>query len=537
MTEIPSGQLVMLQSEITTFQGWMGNYIDSAQLMDQVAALAQLKQEFEAFDGWMTAFLADVMGTGPTTLPAVSSAVPVTAAPASSVVAALTMQPENSAIAALSSSLPLPKVSSSLPPTSSTEAKTSSSPLAALISSSPVAAVVVPSPSASASSVVAQELLVPSHNSHTTSAVSTPAIVPASSAPISSVPVASTSASAAVAPAPSTPSGSGSSFNAGSSSNVAVYYGQTGATGQVSLAQMCQDSDVDIIILSFLTTFFGPGGYPTLNLGTACSGSSTMHIAKGATGLLSCPKVAQDITTCQGLGKKVLLSLGGADATTALSSTLQAGTFATQLWNLFGGGTGESSEMKPFGNVKIDGFDLGMCSPTFTSNTDSIANIQSYTDNEDHSTAFYSEFVASLRKAMNSDGSKKYYISAAPQCPRPDASIPLDAMQTMDFVFVQFYNNGQCDVGQSGFVDSLKAWSADLSAKGAGPKLYTGAPGCSACAGAGYVDHNMMGTVLASAKSAGVSNLGGVMLWDGPEAKVNAAGGKNYLQVVKSALG
>ena len=165
-------------------------------------------------------------------------------------------------------------------------------------------------------------------------------------------------------------------------------------------------------------------------------------------------------------------------------------------------------------------------------------NVQS-ADNEDHSTAFYSDFVSSLRSTMNADTSKTYYISAAPQCPRPDASIPLDAMQTMDFVFVQFYNNGQsgCDVGQPGFVDSFKAWSQDLSAKGSGPKLYIGAPGCSACAGAGYVEPGQMGSVIASAKSAGVSNLGGVMLWDGPEAKANTNGGKDYLEVVKSALG
>lgn len=133
---------------------------------------------------------------------------------------------------------------------------------------------------------------------------------------------------------------------------------------------MCQESNVDIVILAFLTTFFGPGGYPTLNLGAACTGPSAAHTAKGATGLLSCPTVAQQITTCQGLGKKVLLSLGGADATTALSSTSQAGTFATQLWNLFGAGTGESSDMKPFGTVKIDGFDLGTYSPTVTRTQD-----------------------------------------------------------------------------------------------------------------------------------------------------------------------
>ena len=46
-----------------------------------------------------------------------------------------------------------------------------------------------------------------------------------------------------------------------------------------------------------------------------------------------------------------------------------------------------------------------------------------------------------------------------------------------------------------------------------------------------------MGGVIASAKGAGVSNLGGVMLWDGPESKENVSGGQDYLEVVKEALG
>ena len=137
---------------------------------------------------------------------------------------------------------------------------------------------------------------------------------------------------------------------------------------------------------------------------------------------------------------------------------------------------------------------------------------------------------------MDSDSSRKYYISAAPQCPRPDASIPLDAMQSMDFVFVQFYNNGDCNIGQPGFEASFKAWSQDLGAKGKGPKLYIGAPGCTACAGSGYVSPGQVGSVMSAAKSAGVSNFGGVMLWDGPMAKVNMEGGKDYLSVVKGAM-
>ena len=39
---------------------------------------------------------------------------------------------------------------------------------------------------------------------------------------------------------------------------------------------------------------------------------------------------------------------------------------------------------------------------------------------------------------MATDKSKQYYISAAPQCPLPDASIPVGAMQLMDFVVSDF---------------------------------------------------------------------------------------------------
>lgn len=137
---------------------------------------------------------------------------------------------------------------------------------------------------------------------------------------------------------------------------------------------------------------------------------------------------------------------------------------------------------------------------------------------------------------MNTDSSKTYYLSAAPQCIRPDASIPLDAMQSMDFIFVQFYNNPSCNIGSPGFVDSFKAWSSDLSANGAGPKLYIGAPGCQACAGSGYLDAATMASTVASAKAAGVSNLGGIMLWDGPTGLENVQDGKDYTAVVKDAL-
>ena len=105
----------------------------------------------------------------------------------------------------------------------------------------------------------------------------------------------------------------------------------------------------------------------------------------------------------------------------------------------------------------------------------------------------------------------------------------------MDLVWVQFYNNGECDIGQTGFLDSFKGWSSDLNRNGLGPKLYIGAPACAKCAGQGYIDASTMDSVVRSAQSAGVDNFGGVMLWDGAEAVENPSG--DYLKTVKGALG
>lgn len=43
--------------------------------------------------------------------------------------------------------------------------------------------------------------------------------------------------------------------------------------------------------------------------------------------------------------------------------------------------------------------------------------------------------------------------------------------------------------------------------------------------------------VIEGAMAAGLSNFGGVMLWDGPEGKANVQGGRDYLAVVKGAMG
>lgn len=59
-------------------------------------------------------------------------------------------------------------------------------------------------------------------------------------------------------------------FRADAEDNVAVYYGQTTNTVAQGLIGLCEQADVDIVILAFLNDFFTAEGYPTINLGPGC---------------------------------------------------------------------------------------------------------------------------------------------------------------------------------------------------------------------------------------------------------------------------
>jgi hypothetical protein len=113
---------------------------------------------------------------------------------------------------------------------------------------------------------------------------------------------------------------SSTAFDAEAPNNLAVYFGQTIATGQTTVLEVCSHSAVNIIILGFIVDLFGPGGFPALNFGAACFAQSAQQVG---TNLLSCPELATHITRCQGLGKKVLLSLGSAIGTPRIVDTEQ----------------------------------------------------------------------------------------------------------------------------------------------------------------------------------------------------------------------
>ena len=71
------------------------------------------------------------------------------------------------------------------------------------------------------------------------------------------------------------------------------------------------------------------------------------------------------IKTCQSGGKKVFLSIGGALGSEGinLASEKDADDAASVIWDIFGGGTGADKDLRPFGDVKLDGFDIGKLDP------------------------------------------------------------------------------------------------------------------------------------------------------------------------------
>lgn len=193
-------------------------------------------------------------------------------------------------------------------------------------------------------------------------------------------------------------------FDASANTNMAVYWGQ--GPNQKPLDFFCDDDSIDIIQIGFVNVFPDQsGGYPGTNFGNQC-GSETYDNINGSSSLLlrNCPGVGSNITYCQSIGKKVLLSLGGAiPNNTHLDSDSTAVEFATFLWEAFGPEDTSKTTPRPFGNAVVDGFDFD------------IENFLVHGEDSGDLNRGYGTMVTTLRTLYESDNSKTYYVSAAPR--------------------------------------------------------------------------------------------------------------------------
>ncbi|KAF9014996.1 glycoside hydrolase superfamily [Cyathus striatus] len=279
----------------------------------------------------------------------------------------------------------------------------------------------------------------------------------------------------------------GFAFSLDRSDNLAVYWGQDAANHQQSLSFYCQDDTIDIIPIAFLYDFFGKGGMPVIDLSNSRTRRYVEHVS--------------------GQRKISYLSLGGAESSVGFTSDDQAKSFAQTIWNTFLGG---NSGTRPFGSAVLDGVDL---------------------DIESGSPSHYGTFVNELR-SLSDNADKQYYVTAAPQCPFPDAKVGAALNSApFDAVFVQFYNN-YCETSTpSEFnFDTWDKWARTQSAN-PNVKVYLGAPASSKAAGSGFVSSDTLINVARDAQNK-YSSFGGIMLWDADTAYTNG----RFDRAVKDAI-
>ncbi|KAI9277836.1 glycoside hydrolase superfamily [Sporodiniella umbellata] len=208
--------------------------------------------------------------------------------------------------------------------------------------------------------------------------------------------------------------------------------------------------------------------------------------------------MAPDIKYCQSKGKLVTLSLGGATGGAGFQSEQQALSFADTIWNMFLGG---SSSTRPFGDAILDGIDL---------------------DIEGGGSNHYIAFLKKLNSYFPVD-SKKYYITAAPQCVFPDSNLQATLNgYPFDAIYVQFYNN-PCGLQYFNTNQwNFGVWDnwARTSSLNPNVKIYIGAPASSTAAGSGYVTAASLLEIALKTRDS-FPSFGGIMFWDVSQAHGN----------------
>ncbi|OAA71247.1 Glycoside hydrolase, subgroup, catalytic core [Cordyceps fumosorosea ARSEF 2679] len=294
---------------------------------------------------------------------------------------------------------------------------------------------------------------------------------------------------------------------------LAVYWGAMGSSA-ASLDNVCGDASYDTVNLAFLSHFFANGQYPRLAIASLGPASEAQRLA-GAVDLQDGAPLAPAIRKCQAAGKRVLLSMGGAAgyAEVRLASDAQGRQVADTIWELFlGGGGGKKAEIRPFGDVVLDGVDF---------------------DNESGDSTGYEAMAAQFRTHFASDPGRRYYMTAAPQCPPTTDEAELRLLRRVDAVSVQFYNNNVCNVGASGFEASVRRWSAAIAGGGgSNATLLVGALAGGTDKDEGYVEAGALAEALAKVRAMKLANYGGVMLW---EAELAAANG-GFQKKIRSAV-
>ena len=258
--------------------------------------------------------------------------------------------------------------------------------------------------------------------------------------------------------------------------SISIYWGQN--EGEGSLADTCATGNYKFVNIAFLAAF-GNGQPPVFNLAGHCDPTNG-----------GCASQSADIKSCQSRGVKVMLSIGGGAGSYYLNSSADARNVAAYLWDAFlGGGQSSSTTPRPLGDAVLDGIDFDI----------------------EGGTPLHWDDLARYLKGYSSSSGKKVYLTAAPQCPFPDAWVG-GALATglFDYVWVQFYNNPPCQYSSGSTTDLADAWKQWLTIPA--KRIFLGLPASPQAAGSGFIPADVLKSqVLPLIKSSG--KYGGIMLW------------------------
>ncbi|CAN6460892.1 unnamed protein product [Victoria cruziana] len=260
--------------------------------------------------------------------------------------------------------------------------------------------------------------------------------------------------------------------------NLGIYWGQNEKEG--TLASTCATGKYSIVNIAFLSVF-GNGQTPQLNLAGHCNPWN---------GTNNCTSLSSDIISCQQRNITVMLSIGGAEGSYGLSSFADAINVSDYLWNNFLGGR---SSGRPLGRAVLDGIDF---------------------DIERGSSQFYDTLATSLRaRSSTRRRGRRVYLSAAPQCPFPDARLgPALRQGLFDYVWVQFYNNPSCEYSRRNRMRFLTAWTR-WNSRIRASRMFLGLPASADAAFSGFIRNTtLIADVLPRVKA--YPRYGGVMLWN-----------------------
>ncbi|XP_038904131.1 acidic endochitinase-like [Benincasa hispida] len=255
---------------------------------------------------------------------------------------------------------------------------------------------------------------------------------------------------------------------------VGVYSNQN--INQNSLLDACNSGNYQLINIVFDVSL-GNAQTPEINLISHCNSTASDD----------CTKFTQEIKSCQALGIRIMLSIGGGAGKYNLHNFTEATNFSIYLWNNFLGG---QSNSRPLTDVVFDGVD--------------ITNDRSSWDN-------WSKLGEELRKLYEKQGNK-FYLSAAPQCSSLDSSSHLIPQPVIfDYISVQFFgDNLICQYVNGRFEGFWKFWN-DWKTFSAG-KVFVKMLAAPMAEDMGYIPPDVFRTqVLPELQRS--SKFGGVILW------------------------